>query len=142
MAARRCSVDGINYPADYRFQQCPICDQQTDYIQADVDDDWEDRVAALQEHLEQAVEEPPEILKIEGAHVRVCGEYLCISGDEVYHGGGRGKRDWPLPPLTLLQVGQQTFEVLGFRRDPRREYIVRTFSTTLSADDLERMAGA
>lgn len=139
MAARRCSIDAINFPPHYSYHECPVCGETTDWIQnVEEDEDWEDRVAALQEHLAKAAEEPPEILEV-SARVYVCGEFLCINSDDVYHSGGR-RRDWPLEPLTLLKVGQQTFEVLGFRREPKREYIVRSFSLTLSDEDLERLA--
>ena len=49
MAARRCSMCGINYPTSIQmgqtFTKCAVCDGNTDYIQnVDVDDDWKENV--------------------------------------------------------------------------------------------------
>ena len=139
MAARRCLIDGINYPADYRAAKCVVCNEPTEYFTNVVpDDDWMDKVAVLLEQQAKADEEPPDILTA-NARVEVCGEFLCVSSDDVYHSAS-SRREWPLPPLTLIQIGQQVFEVLAYRREPTKHYIVRSFSLTLSDEDLERLA--
>ena len=139
MAARRCSIDAINFPTDWNFKKCPVCDEETDYVSnIEQDDDWADRVATLQEHLAKAADQPEEILEVD-ARVHLCGEHLCVNSDDVYHSGGK-RKDWPLEPLTLIKIGQQTFEILAFQREPKRRYIVRVFATTLSDEDLRRLA--
>lgn len=134
MAARRCSTDNIHFPTGPAFQTCPVCHQPTDYFGNQApDDDWANRVATLQEHHAQATEEPPEIPEVVG-RVVVREDNFFIHAWDVYHSGLR----YALTEGTLVRVGQQTFEVIG-RID--REYVVRPFSTTLSDDDLARLAG-
>ena len=133
MAARRCSIDGISYPADYSFNKCLICGETTSYIQADPDEDWEFKVALLSEHLEQAATERPEIPVVDVPVQYHQGAYF-IHAWELYHAGHRD----PLLPSALIQVGKQVFETIGYSKE-QRMYLVRPFSLELSNDDLRRL---
>lgn len=136
MAARRCSTDSIDFPNDYRFNTCPVCHEATSYISnLEAQDDWFERVSLAQEHTVSASEEPESIPKVE-ARVRVCSDGLCVNSDDVYHSS------WPRKIFRqgdLFQIGQQVFEVLGHIREPRREYAVRSFSTTLTDEEVVKL---
>jgi len=136
MPARRCSIDGINYPTDGigSFYKCPICGETTSYIQADPDEDWEFKVAVLSEHLEQAAAERPDIPVVDVPVRYHEGVYLIHAWD-LYHAGHRD----PLRPFDLIQVGKQVFEAIGYSKE-QRAYLVQPFSLELSNDDLGRLA--
>ena len=55
MAARRCSIDGISFPNDFRHEHCPVCSERTSYISNDEPDpDWREKVVNLLERRKQA----------------------------------------------------------------------------------------
>lgn len=132
MPARRCAINSINFPTDYRFNVCPVCGESTEYIVSrDADEDWATQVAWAQEQTasEHAEDEIPSV----NARVVVRGDNYFIHAWDIYHAGLRHT----LKEGTLLRVGQQVFEVTG-RVD--REYLVRPFSMTLSDEDLAKLA--
>jgi hypothetical protein len=67
MAARRCSVDGVSYPDNFRHETCPICGERTHYISnATPDEDWEwkvERALAAQAQAEALTEPIPRLTK-------------------------------------------------------------------------------
>lgn len=139
MAARRCSVDGINFPGEAGAAKCPVCGEMTDWVTNAVpDEDWQDKVAALLEMQHGAEIDPAEIPKVD-VRITVRGDGLFVSSWDLYAAGLR--KEVPLQPHALFQVGAQTFEVIEYLREPNREYLVKSFSTSLDDDDLARLAG-
>ena len=135
MPARRCSTCGINYPVDYRFQQCPIHKEGTDFFQGlEVDEDWEQRALRLREHLAlQALD--AELIPVVETTVRLRDGNYWIHAWDVIDSGVRHR----LNEGELIQVGKQTFEVLAYV-EAQREYLVEPFSLELSDEDLRKLA--
>jgi hypothetical protein len=138
VAAQRCSIDGINFPAENQYVICPVCGEKTSYFyDQEPDEDYQWKATLLLEQHEDAEVEPLEIPTV-SADVRVKLESgaLWIHAWDLYHAGQRDK----LAQDDLIQVGKQTFEILEYV-EPRREYLVRPFSLTLSDEDLRKLAG-
>jgi hypothetical protein len=134
LPARRCSIDGINFPSDYRLAKCPVCGEDTTfYTNLEPDEDWADKVARLRERLETAAAGPPDIPCVETAVLLRAGQ-LWLNAWDVYAALRRRLKE-----SDHIQVGKQTFEVLAYVHDTR-EYLVRSFSLTLSEDELARLA--
>lgn len=133
MPSYRCSDCGINYPAGYDYNKCPVHGTPTQWFGSDPTEDWQDAMAALQEQLEPAKAESLEDLipLVENAKVRVVpgGAYFVHAWD-VYASLKRR-----LESTELFRVGKQTFEVLEYLEESR-EYWVRPFATEVTDDDL------
>jgi len=138
VAASRCARHG-KFPAKYTFTKCPICGEHTDYLDDEQPDEgWELRVLRALELREQEELEPldiPELQVTVRSSVDKDGAgQLWLHAWDVYHAGCRR---W-LQPHELIRVGKQTFEILRHDRDGKR-YIVRTFHTTVTDEDLQRL---
>jgi len=130
-SSRRCSLDGISYPDEWRYNKCLVCGDDTDRIgDSKPDEDWADKVAALKEHLESGEPLAKPIIPIIETKVRFDGGHYWVSSWDVF-----AKLYERLAPTDLIQVGQQTFEILAYVHE-NREYTVRPFSLTLSDEDL------
>ena len=126
-----------SFPIDFQFQECPVCGERTNYFTNDEpDEDWENKLARQLERFVRSDTEIPEIPVLEGVKVIIEDDHYYISSHEIINAGVQGR----LRPSDLVQVGKQTFEILHYSYKNRR-YLVRPFSTTLSADDLARLAG-
>lgn len=139
MAARRCSIDGVNYPTNGEFYTCPICGEKTDFVSnAEPDEDYPLKVAWAQERAEQATLEPPLIpTTSEPIPVKPAGgDFYWLHRWDLWHAGVRDR----LHHQDLIQVGKRAFEVVTYVHD-RRSYLTRPFALELSAEDLRRLAG-
>jgi hypothetical protein len=137
--SRRCSVDGISYPNEFKFQTCPVCGEATSFVSNDTpDEDWQWKATLLLEQQEQAATPAPEIPTVDAAQVPVkfdSGAYWIHYWD-LYWAGLRVK----LQPLDLVRVGEQVFEVLEYV-ESLRQFLVRPFSLTLSQEELAQLSG-
>lgn len=136
MAASVCAAHG-GWPAEYRFTRCPICSERTAYSEdAKPQENWEGILLQQLEHVAPTPHEAIEIPQLEGVKVRLIDKRLWIHVWDVYAAGLR----YPLHEGELIQIGAQVFEILRFDQEDRL-YLVRTFSTTLSDEDLAKLAG-
>lgn len=122
---------------DFKFQECPVCGDRTDYISNDEPDEyWESNIARHRERLIQGETEIPEIPVLEGVRVVLEDDHYYLSSHEIIRAGMQHK----LQHGELVKVGKQVFEIQDYSYK-RRRYRVCPFSTTLSAEDLATMAG-
>ena len=136
MAARRCSLCGISYPDNYRFQKCPVHGEATDYFNnVDPDENWEWLATAVQRGIALNAQDDELIPTLHDVAVTTSGGQLFISSHDVIRAGIRHR----LQPLELVRIGQQVFEIQGYI-DATRDYWVRSFSMELSEADLRRLA--
>ena len=134
MGARRCTLCGISYPDEYKFNKCPVHGDPTQFIQADVDEDWEARLGFLvrQRELDEI---DSELIPIIEAQVKHKDGLLWVSSHDVIRSGIR----YRLPADALIRIGQQVFEIQAYS-DSRRAYLVEAFSMTLTDEDLEQLS--
>lgn len=135
MPAYRCSDCGISYPTDYsKFGTCPIHGTKNNWFgHTEPDEDWAEQLAVMHEHLAEP-ETLDDIIPLVDTKVHVRnGGYFVLSWDVYDVVRAR------LQPGMLIRVGKQAFEVLEYLEDSR-EYWLRPFSTTLSEEDLARLA--
>lgn len=136
MAALRCSLCGIGYPAQaYKFAKCPVHGEPTwRDNSSEPDENWAARAEYLiQSHeLENQVKEI--IPTIETKVVLRDGLYFIDSRDVVRAGIGHRLTD-----TDLIQVGAQVFEIRGYIY-AERAYLVRPFSMELNDEDLAELA--
>lgn len=144
MPARRCSLCGINYPTGQSFAQCPIHkDERTAWFQnAEPDEDWEKLVAIATEHLQPAEDDSLDEL-IPAVNTRVVtrpdGSFVVSSWD--VHASLRRYKPIAYDEGQLIRVGKQTFEIVQYLEE-ERQYVVNSFATELSEEDLARLVGA
>lgn len=103
MAARRCPLCGINYPADVKYQQCPIHEEVTVYdYHLSPDADWQWKATAIQMGIEgKATTDEDGILKLDiPIHEHPEG-LLYISSHDVVRAGVHHR----LPPDEVLAIG-------------------------------------
>lgn len=136
-AARRCSTCGINYPAIYGFERCPVHGSLTILLNSDkieVDDDWEQRAAILKG-------EQPEDPADETFGPLVDATVDCRDGQLFVHMWDvQTSARRRLEPHDLFRIGKQTFEVLEYIEDAR-EYWVRSFETTVTEETFAGLLG-
>jgi len=141
VAARRCSIHGIDYP--FHQFHCPVCraaglEDSTQYF-SDVEphDDWKEQCRRLVNSIEEEKEREAEsarLIPVVTAQVHVRDGQMWVSAWDVFPITQKQLNDGD-----LFRVGQQVFEVLSYIHR-RREYLVRPFSMTLSEEDLRRLA--
>lgn len=137
MAARRCGFCAVNYPNIPTYYICPLHATQTIFLNDEEPSaDWSVQLAeGRKAQAEQAKAPSEELIPAVETKVFSRDGELYVSAFNVY----RVTRE-RLEPGDLFSVGKQTFEVLKYLHEPRREYRVRPFSTSLSEDDLRRLA--
>lgn len=133
--SRRCTLCGISYPDAWTFTKCPIHDEPTSRIQDAADEDWERKVALLKYRLTRENEEG-ELIPAVAGKITVDGDQLWLSSHDVIRAGISHR----LEPDALVRVGQQVFEVQAYSYT-RRAYLVKTFSMTVTEEDLEELLG-
>jgi hypothetical protein len=135
VASKRCSLCGIGYPPDWKFNKCPIHETETWLDnKSDPDPDWAARAERLVRQMERDAAIAALIPTIEAKVVHADGQ-LWVSSHDVIRAGIRHR----LPADAIIRIGQQHFEIQGYS-DSRRAYLVEVFSMELSAEDLRRLA--
>lgn len=83
MAAYRCTLCGISYPAKPQFKTCPIHDEPTDrFDNVEPDPDWQEKGKRVYEHaMRQAELRGPIPLARGVAVVEECGRLFVQQGD-------------------------------------------------------------
>ena len=128
MAARRCSLCGINYPNQYQFQKCPVHDEPTNYFSdLTVDENWQWAATALMAKAKEAAAEHEGITILPLEPKPLIGGLYSLDSRDVIRVGARlvvgmvfeipsepGQRDAPCDCL---------WEVLGYH-DGDRLWIV------------------
>lgn len=135
MAARRCSLCGINYPALSSYQavtRCPIHEEDMVYdTDLEPDDDWEQRAREIAEEYTLAEEDGSLIPDIDGDSLFIQnGRTFVFSWDVVERGISHR-----LPDGALLRVGEDVYEVIGYI-DAMRAYWVGAFRMYLTDRDV------
>lgn len=116
MAARRCSICGINFPLRTGFKTCPVCGESCHVIRNDgPHDDWEERIGILQEleTTEAALGTPATFDIPIAAH----GHVYLVSSWDICRSGYCSH----LEPDQIIVVNDEFYEVCGYV-EKRREY--------------------
>jgi hypothetical protein len=139
VAARRCSLCGINYPVLPTYQQvtlCPIHDEEMPYDSTlEPDDDWQEQAREIAETHSLTVEDATLIPDIDEDALFVQeGRTFVFSWDVVERGISHR-----LPDGALLRVGEKVYEVVGYI-DAMRAYWVSTFRMYLTDKDIRDLS--
>lgn len=91
MAARRCSLCGINYPNTYQFQKCPVHTDETTSFFSDltVDENWEWAATALMARAKEAATEHAGIAIIPLEPRPIIGNLYGLDSRDVIRVGAR-----------------------------------------------------
>ena len=133
--ARRCAVCLISFPPDVKYQDCPVCSERTQYYASLVPDEvwaWKASLLLQEAKVEKQVAEEIPAIDVE---IKPRDGHLWANSWDMYRQLYRR-----LDEGDLFRIGDQVFEVVWYLH-PRREYLVRGFSESLSAEDLSNLAG-
>lgn len=135
MAARRCSLCGINYPVLPVYKSvtlCPIHDEEMPYDQSlEPDEDWQEKMAAVSEAYDLTIEDAELVPDIDADAMFVKDGRLFVFSWDVIERGISHR----LPDGTLLRIGQKVYEVIGYI-DAMRAYWVGSFRMYLTDKDV------
>jgi hypothetical protein len=119
VAARRCSLCGISYPAMNQFTVCPVHEEATQWIEKDPDEDWKPTMDRLLQRMEQSKELTRVIPLVRGIEPYTENGLLWINQTALFQAGGRFNSAWPDFHLFELEDGW-VYETQGWDDSRRR----------------------
>lgn len=122
MAARRCSLCDINYPAIAQFETCPVHDEPTElHTSLTPTTGWQDRMKALKSKVEEAARPIPRAAGV----TAICdGGLLWVTQEALYRAGVRISSVGPSFRLFELDDGW-VYETQGWDESHRRWWVER-----------------
>ena len=143
MAARRCTLCGINYPMVDQFKVCPIHNEETDFRKdASPDANWKDQFAAAQSRAKKDSELSDRVIPlVHGVEVIAdCGQ-LFVDQNALMHAGLRLSRMMNVQFYLFELDDGWIYETQGFD-EPRRRWWVEKVAEAELPDKVEELSAA